>query len=74
MSQIKIQELLPLLRKGWVAMDINGEWWWYKNEPKPYFDSWNDMVEEGGESSSLDAFDIAPFEGNWKNSVMECGK
>ncbi len=34
MSQIKTQDLLPLLRPGWVAMDERGRWAWYENRPQ----------------------------------------
>ena len=30
---IDIKVLLPLLKKGWVAMDKNGGWHWYKEKP-----------------------------------------
>lgn len=76
MSQIKIQDLLPLLKPGWVAMDKNGEWWWF--EAKPYRDhdycGWQTNPYKICENSVLDTFDIAGFEGGWKNSLMECGK
>ena len=76
MAQIKIQDLLPLLKPGFVAMDSDGEWWWYQKEPKPdgYCDTWMINVEEDSILSALDAFDIAPFDGDWKDSLMECGK
>ena len=31
---IDIKVLLPLLKKGWVAMVMNGDWYWYKVKPK----------------------------------------
>lgn len=31
---INIEDLIPLLRKGWVAMDEDGAWWWFENEPE----------------------------------------
>lgn len=30
---IKIEQLLPLLKKGWVAMDGNCKWGWYDKKP-----------------------------------------
>lgn len=33
MNQITIYELLPLLRKGYVAMDEDKEWWWFQAKP-----------------------------------------
>lgn len=74
MKQITIQDLLPLLRKGWVAMDEFGDWWWYEGEPMPIGNSWTICHEPDSDCSPLDAFDIASFDGDWKDSLMECGK
>ncbi len=76
MKQIKIQDLLPLMKPGFVAMDKDGTWWWFEKEPRPdgYNDSWTITYIPTSECSALEAFDIAPFEGNWKDSLMECGK
>lgn len=32
-KQIKIEELIPFMKKGWAAMDIQGEWWWFETRP-----------------------------------------
>lgn len=76
MAQIKIQDLLPLMKPGFVAMDSDGTWWWFEREPKigGYREVWNIIHDPAGDCSALDAFDIAPFEGAWKDSLMECGK
>lgn len=74
MNQITIYELLPLLRKGYAAMDKNGEWWWYS--AKPDVDTelstrWHGLACEVAPLS--DSFNIVPFDGDWKDSLMECG-
>lgn len=76
MNQITIYELLPLLRKGYVVMDKNGDWWWYEIEPKPtgYENTWTICHEPSSDCSQLDAFNIAPFDGDWKDSLMKCGE
>ena len=65
---IKIEQLLPLLRKGWVAMGSDGDWWWH--EVRPYKDriayGWYARKDIRRLSS---AFDIAPVE-NWKESLI----
>lgn len=76
MKQIQIYELLSLLRPGWVAMDADCAWWWYNVKPNV------DAVEPsqawcgvGCDVAPLsDSFNIEPFDGNWKDSLMECGK
>lgn len=66
---IDIRVLLPLLRKGWVAMDENGDWFWHKEKPEVRGGAWA--------ISSMyyyipPCFNIKPAE-NWENSLMECG-
>lgn len=73
MNQIKIYDLLPRLRPGFVAMEKNGIWYWYDHEPVP--DNTGIWVFlSGGDLYELSAFNIAPFDGDWKDSLMECGK
>ena len=70
---MKIQELLPLLRPGWVAMEKNGIWYWYDREPVPSnMGIWMSLSD--GDLYELGAFNIAAFDGDWKDSLMECGK
>lgn len=72
MNQITIYELLPLLRKGWVAMDENKRWWWYNVRPAQKCGIWIVKIED--KCSLLSAFNIRKFDGDWKDSSMECGK
>ena len=65
---IDIQVLLPLLKKGWVAMDKDGAWCWYEKKPKIHQDLWkNDSIY-----IFLSCFNIKHAE-NWEESLMECG-
>ena len=70
MSQIKIQDILPLLKPGFVAMNEWGEWFWYRN--KPILD--NGHYTSNGLVAHLHMINITPYEGDWKDSLMECGK
>lgn len=75
MNQITIYELSPLLRKGYVAMDKNGEWWWYSAKPDVATElstRWHGMACEVAPLS--DSFNVAPFDGDWKDSLMKCGE
>nr|DAI32327.1 MAG TPA: hypothetical protein [Caudoviricetes sp.] len=76
MSQIKIQDLFPLLRKGYVSMDEGGLWHWCEDEPTPDDRFWDfgDTIDLISHCCLSDAFNIAPFDGDWKDSLMECGK
>lgn len=64
---IDIKVLLPLLKKGWVAMDNSGEWWWYSERPEIKNGQWLSVDWE-----ALRAFNLKPAE-NWETSLMECG-
>lgn len=74
MKQIKIQDLLPLLKPGFVAMDRNGEWFWYNKKPHANTVYWSAARVTNSVSMELSGFDIAPYDGDWKDSLMECGK
>lgn len=64
---IDIKVLLPLLPKGWVAMEKFGKWFWFNCKPViDIKDSW------GYGGKMLYAFNIKPAE-NWETSLMECG-
>ena len=65
---IDIQVLLPLLKKGYVAMDKCGNWYWYEVKPKCRSDVWTAEKPD----FYLSAFNIKPAE-NWEESLMECG-
>ena len=67
---IDIKVLLPLLKKGWVAMDKNGNWHWYMEKPyiEKFYFSWN----SGSPVSFIGGFKIKPAE-DWETSLQECG-
>lgn len=70
--QITIDKLLPLLRKGYVAMNKDGEWCYYGSQPRIRDD--NDFWSpKNFHWEWLGLFDIAPFDGDWKQSLMKCG-
>ena len=67
---IDIKVLLPLLKKGWVAMDKNGSWHWYKE--KPYIEKYHYSWNSGSPVCFIGGFNIKPAE-NWEESLQECG-
>ena len=65
---ITIDELIPLLKKGWVAMDNDGSWSWFSNKPYKRTDMW--IWGNTGDWRALTrAFNIAPYQGDWKESL-----
>lgn len=71
MKQITIDELIPLLKKGWVACDEDGHWFWHNKKPVPTMESdgglW--IVITGYSCELPSCFNIAPFDGGWKQSL-----
>lgn len=69
-EQIDITVLLPLLPKGWVAMDVFGLWRWYYKKPDQDSCEWknNSVIP----SERLSAFNLKRAD-DWKTSLMECG-
>lgn len=70
-NPIDIEVLKPLLQKGWVAMDENGDWYWYEKKPR-IFTSCASWSLFNYRYKILYGFNIKPAE-NWKESVQECG-
>ena len=68
---IKIEQLIPFMKKGWVAMDSNGEWFWFDRKPFVGEVLWNpnEKSDWHGEES-LQAFDIAPAD-DWTKSLIK---
>lgn len=67
---IDIKVLLPLLKKGWVAMDVDKSWYWFPEKPRH---DWNTNTWSAfSPCYSLDAFHVKPAK-DWETSLMECG-
>ena len=69
MKQITIYDLLPLLKKGWVAMEESGLWWWMQYKPFPFKNQWH--YNKGTIKPLYWLFNIAPFDGDWKDSLIK---
>ena len=74
MKQITIYELLPLLRKGYVSMDISGNWWFHNKKPLIFECDGRFFVtgEIDGYTCCLqEIFNIKRFKGDWKDSLIK---
>ena len=71
MKQITIDDLIPLLKKGWVAMDENGRWYWYSTKPRlsGRRGKWKSTCYDYIRINTFEMKDFAPFEGDWKDSL-----
>ena len=71
-KQIKIEELIPLMKKGWIACNKDGSWYWYSAKPKLeiLYGFWDFYVGNLKNLSTI--FNIAPAK-DWKNSLIKVG-
>lgn len=68
---INIQDIIPFMKKGWVAMDKDKHWWWFSKKPvinKEDCD-WYINCEMGDVSVP---FKIAPAD-DWTKSLIKVG-
>lgn len=67
-KQHDIKELFPFSKNGYVAMDKGGDWHWWQIEPAIRPIHW------GGYGNAINlrkAFNLAPYSGDWKDSLMK---
>ena len=68
---IDIKVLLPLLKKGWVAMDEDGDWYYFTKKPYANLKA-KDWRLDDFEFWKIRFFNLKPAT-DWKDSLMECG-
>ena len=71
---INIQDIIPFMTNGWVAMDENGKWWWFPFEPYMKSYEWLFSGDTGYEQAIPISvlFDIAPVD-DWTKSLIKVG-
>ena len=71
---IKITEVTPLLKPGYVAQDRNGDIYWHKEEPYIEGTMWlsHGAVESFKDFGCLK--DIEAWADDWKLSLIKVGK
>lgn len=75
MKQITIYDLLPLLKKGWVCYNGFGDWLLFRWKPKKEIPYWMSGIRHCECPVFLSrVFNIAPFDGDWKDSLIKCGE
>lgn len=67
---IKITDITPFMKKGWVAMDKNKKWWFFRVKPEATTNVW---LSRGIEEEYLNnVFNIAPAD-DWTQSLIKVG-
>jgi hypothetical protein len=69
---INIQDIIPLMKDGWVAMDKDGRWCWYSDKPKTFCGLWLRPTKMQ-DYTWLICFDIAPAD-DWTKSLINVGE
>jgi len=71
---ISIQDIIPLMKDGWVAMDENGTWYWYEEKPTllPINRIWKGTPFSTCDNLGIECFDIAPAD-DWTKSLIKVG-
>ena len=69
---INIQDIIPFMKKGWVAMDGNCKWAWYDKKPTidKEFLQWLPDDNDGIYEMLDSAFDIVPAD-DWTKSLIQ---
>lgn len=74
---INIQDIIPFMKDGWVAMDKDGRWCWYSD--KPYISAQKEAIAWSMRRSSpynvksLMFMEVAPAD-DWTKSLIKVGK
>ena len=72
MKQIKIEQLLPLLKSGWVAYAPNYGWMWFDETPMKLQTMYYLDYPHREFIQLSDPFkELAPFDGDWKDSLIK---
>lgn len=69
---INIQDIIPFMKDGWVAMDENGYYRYFLR--KPFIDKERKVwrADISCDTCSLKCFDIAPAD-DWTKSLIKVG-
>ncbi len=68
---INIQDIIPFMKDGWVAMDEDGGWNWWERKPELKYDYYW-WAPTGYVCCLSDGFDIAPAD-DWTKSLIKVG-
>ena len=67
------KNIAPHMSKGYVAMDKDKMWWWYKEKPRKFRVYWRIKTGTENEICFLHKlFNIEPVE-DWVKSLIEVG-
>jgi hypothetical protein len=69
---INIQDIIPYMRDGWVAMDSNCKWGWYEEKPIKIEDLLQWSPADGIYEMLDMPFCIAPAD-DWTKSLIKVG-
>lgn len=65
-----MRDIAPKINIGWIAMDKDGEWWYYIAQPIPKEDTHTWYSTINARQYRLCMFDIDPVD-NWEESLRK---
>ena len=68
---IKITDITPFMKDGWVAMNGDKRWCWHKEKPVAYKKHDMNFWYDKGYIVHLDCFNIAPAADDWTHSLIK---
>lgn len=69
-KQIDIKELIPFIKDGWVAMDKNEKWCWFKHKPIKHFGYINKWLRKNTDDKWGYLVNIKPVS-DWTKSLIK---
>ena len=68
------KKIAPHMNKGWVAMDKDKMYWWYKEKPRRFRVFWRIKTGTMNETCFLGKLFIIEPVDDWTQSLIEVGK
>lgn len=69
-KEIDIQELIPFMKDGWVAMDKDEKWCWFEHKPIKHFGEINKWLRQNTKDDWGYLVNIAPVS-DWTKSLIK---
>jgi len=66
---INIQDIIPFMKDGWVAMDEDGLWCWFEKKPHTESSITGGYWQSNACECITECFDIAPAD-DWTKSLI----
>lgn len=69
-KEVLENNIAPLMKPGYIAQDMNGEWYWYQSKPELRSQCWV-RGKAMDETVLLNSLFLLPKLKNWKETLIE---